>query len=192
MHIKLLEEIVKVCRQREAEGDCPTVEAPGRETLEFAVIDLADQLDKMKAAPVKRAKHNYVGAPAIFKLEQACQVINDAFNGFGCYLVGSALERPDWRDVDVRFIMPDADFAKEFPRVDLSFGGNGAAYWEFDPKWLLLTTALSDWLQKATGLPVDFQFQPQTWANARHGQKQGKRRNAIGLRMAPAPEQEAA
>jgi hypothetical protein len=49
MHIALTNEIIKVCRQREKDGDCPTVEAPGRETLEFAVIDLADRLDKAKA-----------------------------------------------------------------------------------------------------------------------------------------------
>ena len=47
------------------------------------------------------AKACYVGAPAIFALEQACQIIVDAFGrDYGCYLVGSALKRADWRDVD--------------------------------------------------------------------------------------------
>ena len=42
MHPMLVEEVVKVCRQRSAEGDCPTVDAPSRETLEDCVIALAD------------------------------------------------------------------------------------------------------------------------------------------------------
>src|SRR5208282_4496459 len=54
-----------------------------------------------------RKKANYIGSPQVFALEQACRSINEAFDGYGCYLVGSCIERPDWRDVDVRFIMPD-------------------------------------------------------------------------------------
>jgi hypothetical protein len=121
--------------------------------------------------PAKRKKAIYVGAPACFALELACQHLSTAFDGFGCYLVGSALERPDWRDIDVRLIMGDDEFAKLFPDA----GDN----WEFDARWLLLTTSLSAWLSAQTGLPVDFQFQPQTHANARH---KGPR-NALGLIM---------
>jgi len=132
----------------------------------------------MGEAPAKRTKGVYVGAPACFHLELACQELNDAFDGFGCYLVGSALERPDWRDVDVRLIMSDAKFEAEFP------GAGPVAHvgWEFDAKWLVLTTSISDWLSKRTGLPVDFQFQPQSHANARH---KGPR-NALGMRN-PSP-----
>ena len=118
-------------------------------------------------------------------LEQACQQLNDAFGGFGCYLVGSALERPDWRDIDVRFIMSDEEFEAEFPHTlhrndDGAMHVDGGGNWEFDPKWLLLTVSISDWLRKQTGLPIDFQFQPQTHANKRHK----GRRNALGLRFA--------
>jgi hypothetical protein len=121
-----------------------------------------------------KSKHkaNYIGAPAVFALEQACQVITDAFgHSYGCYLVGSALERPDWRDVDVRCILQDDQFATLFP--------SAGQHWEHDDRWLLLTVAISAWLSKQTGLPIDFQFQPQTHANTVHkGQ-----RSAIGLRM---------
>jgi hypothetical protein len=116
-----------------------------------------------------RKKSNYVGAPAIFALEQACMQICDAFDGYGCYLVGSSLERPDWRDVDVRYIMADDLF-------DSMFG----PHWEHDARWLLLTVSISGWLSKVTGLPIDFQFQPQTHANEKHG----GRRDAIGIRIA--------
>lgn len=114
----------------------------------------------------------YVGAPAIFALEQACSTINAAFGSFGCYLVGSALDRPDWRDVDVRFIMDDTAFIRLFPEA----GGN----WEHDDRWLLLTVAISERLSKLTGLPVDFQFQPQTHANVKHS----KPRHALGIKIA--------
>jgi hypothetical protein len=122
----------------------------------------------------RRKKSIYVGAPACFALEQCCQQINDAFGGFHCYLVGSALERPDWRDIDVRYIMSDEEFSKMFP--DCTAEG----HWESDPRWLLLTVSISGWLRTVTGLPVDFQIQPQTHANERH---KGMR-SAVGLRIA--------
>lgn len=121
----------------------------------------------------KRKKHNYVGAPAIFALTQACQDLNRAFGGFGCYLVGSAMERPDWRDVDVRFILSDEEFATLFPGAEVHSGA-----WEFDQRWLIMTISISERLSKLTGLPIDFQFQPQTHANKQHGEKP---RNALGL-----------
>lgn len=128
-----------------------------------------------RKSPPKRQKVSYVGAPACFLLELACKPINDAFGGYGCYLVGSALERPDWRDVDVRYIMSDEEFAAEFPAVNMK-----AHNWEFDAKWILMTTAISAHLSKVTGLPVDFQFQPQTHANDRHAGK----RHPLGLTFA--------
>lgn len=125
------------------------------------------------AEPPKRVKFCYVGAPAIFALTQACQQINDAFGDYGCYLVGSALERPDYRDVDVRFIMDDKEFDVLFP--DATEQG-----WEFDPRWLLLTVSISAWLRTMTGLPVDFQIQRQSHANKQH---KGARQ-PLGLRIA--------
>jgi hypothetical protein len=128
-------------------------------------------------APAPRKKVNYVGAPAIFALEQACQHICDAFGGYGCYIVGSALERPNWRDVDVRYIMSDAQFEEVFP--------GAMPCWEQDARWLLLTVSISQWLSKQTGLPVDFQFQPQTHANERHSGA----RHAIGIRIGKRPKE---
>lgn len=134
----------------------------------------AEVSDATDAAPEKRAKFCYVGAPAVFALTQACQQINDAFGDFGCYLVGSCLERPDWRDVDVRFIMEDDQFAKLFPDA-------GDTTWEFDARWLLLTVSISERLSKVTGLPVDFQIQPQ-WRSTKYFKDQP--RQAIWLRTA--------
>ena len=127
---------------------------------------------RIKSDTQARKKANYVGAPAIFALEEECKKINAAFDDYGCYLVGSALERPDWRDVDVRFIMPDERFAALFPKA--------GQCWEQDARWLLLTVSISERLSKVTGLPIDFQIQPQTHANERH---KGMR-SSIGLTIA--------
>lgn len=126
----------------------------------------------MAKEPPKR-KASYVGVPAIFKLNLACMHLNDAYGeNYGCYLVGSALQRPDWRDVDIVLIMDDEAFKREFPLADLRS-------LECDAKWLLNSVALSEWLKAQTGLPIDFKIQPQTWANERH---KGPR-NALGMRI---------
>jgi hypothetical protein len=44
MHTLLAEEIVKVCRARSAEGDCPITPSESIERLEQCVIELAHQL----------------------------------------------------------------------------------------------------------------------------------------------------
>lgn len=121
--------------------------------------------------PGMRLKANHVGAPKIFALELACQDICEAFDGYGCYLVGSSLERPDWRDIDVRFIMEDDKFVELFPTA--------GQHWEQNSRWLLMTVAISERISKISGLPVDFQFQPQTHANERH---KGAR-HAIGIKI---------
>jgi hypothetical protein len=120
-------------------------------------------------AKPREVKSIYIGAPAVFALELECKHINEAFGDYGCYIVGSSLHRPDWRDVDVRYIMKDEEFAKLFPDA----GQN----WEMDTRWLLLTVSISEYLSKRTGLPIDFQIQPQTHANERHP----KPRSATGL-----------
>lgn len=111
----------------------------------------------------KRRKVSHVGVPAIFELHLACKPIVEAFGGFGCYLVGSALERPDWRDIDVVFILSDDEFRREFPNAEIAQGA-----FELDAKWMLNSIGISMLLAKQTGLPVDFKMQPQTWANKRH------------------------
>lgn len=133
--------------------------------------------------PKPRKKWNYIGAPAVFALEQACQALYDAFcidcRYGGIYGVGSAFERSNFRDVDVRLMLDDDAFRTLFPAVE--FSTTGPCTWEFDPRWLLMTTAISQWLSKQSGLPVDFQFQPMSHANHFHG---GGRRHPIGMRHA--------
>ena len=81
----------------------------------------------------------------------------------GVYLVGSVLERPDWRDVDVRMILDDEDFDRLFASSEL---------------WETFCYAVSGALRADTGLPIDFQVQRMTEANERH--PGAGRRNSLG------------
>lgn len=144
-------------------------------TREEKEAALAISKPPASAAPPPRKKLIYVGAPACFALEMACQTLHRAFcrGGGGIYLVGSALERPDWRDIDLRLILPDDEFKQLFPGT----GPVEHSHCEFDPRWMVMTTSISAWLSVQSGLPVDFQFQSRTHANERHK----GRRNAMGM-----------
>jgi hypothetical protein len=110
---------------------------------------------RLMGAP-EQTRGCYVGSPALFLLSQACMVIAE---GLGTpYLVGSALQHRNFRDVDVRVILLDDDFYQRFP------GARGKPPM-LDPLWSLLSSSVSVWLQQASGLPVDFQVQSQTQAD---------------------------
>lgn len=149
---------------------------------------------------------SFVGVPEVFELQAACVLINKAYDGHGhCYHVGSSLERRDYRDVDVRFIMDDEKFCELFdekppiimcpaqvPTHYEAVHGKPFCpecrertrikehYWRFEcnARWSLICISISHWLRLRTGLPIDFQIQPQTWANEQYPKHT---RNAIGL-----------
>lgn len=79
------------------------------------------------------------------------------------YLVGSVWDRRDPGDIDVRVILADSEF-------DALFGTRPGL-------WSLLCLATATYLQRETGLPIDFQVQRQTEANEKHPGK----RSALGL-----------
>ena len=135
---------------------------------------MVDEVDSIQSEQKnkRRVKNSgYIGAPQCFKLDMACHIVNRAF-GATCYQVGSSLEHLDWRDVDVRMILDDAEFHKLFPEASLRV-------FQHDARWLLLTTSISEWFKQQTGLHVDFQFQPETYANKHH---RGAR-SALGMRV---------
>lgn len=82
-------------------------------------------------------------------------------DGHGLYLVGSAIHRPDWRDVDVRLMLDDDAFDAVAAVLDID----------------RLGIVVSLWGRQVTGLPIDFQIQRTTDANERHD----GRRHALGL-----------
>lgn len=112
-----------------------------------------------------------VGMPALLRLEAFAGRVYDAF-GHHPYLVGSAAFERGWRDVDVRLMLPDDEFDALFP--------NHPSPSRLDLRWALVCDALSELARQQTGLPVDFQIQRQTEANAEHSGG----RVALGLRLA--------
>lgn len=98
-----------------------------------------------------------VGMPFSLMLQQFGEHVYWAFGSIP-YHVGSSLKQKDgWRDVDVRLILDDEEYA------ELELG---------DPKrphdnrrWVALTLAWSAFGRQLTGLPVDFQIQQRTYAN---------------------------
>jgi len=106
-------------------------------------------------------ERTFIHITKAYALNQACRTLVDAF-GWSIYQVGSSLHRRDWHDIDVRCILDDEEFAGMFP------GEDSSKSWRENPRLALLNAALSEWLQARTGLPVDFQFQQQTTANAEH------------------------
>lgn len=111
------------------------------------------------------SRHCFLSPPDLQRLDWACRPIFRAF-GTPPYLVGSALTRPDFRDIDLRLILDDERFAEMFTgRPELL---------------LLLNVALSKLIESMAGqrAPIDFQIQSMTEANVpAHGV-----RNPMGLR----------
>lgn len=102
----------------------------------------------------------------LFLLDEACKPIKKAF-GHCPYLVGSAasLERKGYRDVDVRLIL----FDKEYDKLNKAVGQDAIIF---------LGLSIGEYLASRTGLPIDFQIQRATEANAKHD----GHRNALGTR----------
>lgn len=120
-----------------------------------------------------------VGMPAHIKLDDFGSHL---WAIFGCpaYLVGSAIgDSKTWRDVDIRVILPDAQYQKE---------GYGHPHEQrTNSKWAAMCLALSVLGKEMTGLPIDFQIQQQTYANKTY---EGNREpiGMIGLRIVKSTE----
>jgi hypothetical protein len=112
---------------------------------------------------------NFIGAPNFFNLNHACVMLREAF-GTHSYLVGSALNRRDFRDVDVRCILPDDKYDAMFPGILRNQG--------LHPLWSLMCAAISEWLSSRTGLPIDFQIQRQSDCNEDYPHQP---RSALGM-----------
>lgn len=76
------------------------------------------------------------------------------------HLVGSALYGKQWRDVDVRLILPDEDYEA------IGLGDPKRAHQS--PMWVSLCLAYSALGKAMTGLPIDFQIQQMTLANEQY------------------------
>lgn len=111
-----------------------------------------------------------VGMPAAMYLEEFGWHVWAAF-GQPPYLVGSATAGKAWRDVDVRVILDDA----AYEAMDLG----DPNYPHQNAKWVSLCMAYAALGKTITGLPIDFQIQAQTRANALY---KGER-HALGIEL---------
>ena len=110
---------------------------------------------------------SYLTVSQTYDLNVACRPLLDW--GYGTFHVGSSLYRIDFRDVDLRCILPNEEY-------DSMFGSDRGP----TSKLAFLNTAISEWVQARTGLPIDFQFQRMTDANDEFPSPQ-HRRNGVGL-----------
>ena len=110
--------------------------------------------------PTKRLRRKAlvfgVGMPATLHLDYFGWLVYCAFGGYP-YLVGSALQTKQWRDIDVRLILSDADYA--------TMGLGNPVTTQTNTKWVAFTLAFSALGKEITGLPIDFQIQQQSKAN---------------------------
>lgn len=113
---------------------------------------------------------SYLSPPDFQRLDLACYPIYRAYGA--AYLVGSVLTRPDFRDIDLRYILFDEEYDRMFPGEDA----------DSPRKLCLLNVALSRMIADSAQLawPVDFQFQRMTEANAEFDGM----RNPMGTRWA--------
>src|SRR5512135_2085470 len=109
---------------------------------------MSDDADVRAAREGAMKRASWIGVPEMFNLNLACRALVEAF-GWHIYLVGSALERRDFRDVDVRCILDDGEFDLLFPR-----GAEAATNVWLDARNALLSAALSEWLASRTGLKI--------------------------------------
>jgi hypothetical protein len=112
--------------------------------------------------PAARTRSTFLGPHDMYRLDHACVAVVEAF---GCcpYLVGSVFTRQDFRDVDVRLVLNDDVVEAMFPEA-------------MPHLRRFVNCALSDWLGRASGLPVDFQIQAVSEANQEKGV-----RSALGI-----------
>lgn len=104
---------------------------------------------------MSRERHHWLHITEYRILNDWAKLVNEMFSmdeQYGCYLVGGVLTDQHHTDVDVRLIMSDEVYAARYD----------------DKKRKYLNLAVSLWGQKVTGLPIDFQIQPQSLANEKY------------------------
>lgn len=117
----------------------------------------------------KRPINLGVGMPASLYLHEFGSQVWAAF-GTAPYLVGSSMHGKQWRDIDVRLILPDDEYEAWGFGPPLEARRNG--------KWVSLVLAYAALGKSMTGLPIDFQIQQQTQANAEYPHQP---RSALGV-----------
>lgn len=113
-----------------------------------------------------------VGQPQGMLLNLFGELLRHAF-GHVAYHVGSSVgpKTTGWRDVDVRLMLSD----DEWDAFMLGRPENPHT----SPRWRTLCIVWSDFGRRMTGLPIDFQLQQLTYANAEYSREKGCHRSAL-------------
>jgi hypothetical protein len=112
-----------------------------------------------------------VGMPQTLLLQEFGEHVHRAF-GHVCYQVGSSLkEKSGWRDVDVRLMLPDDEYAR------MKLGD--PAHPQRNKRWVSLVLVWSSFGRQLTGLPIDFQIQQTSYANEKFSRDSGGLRSAL-------------
>jgi hypothetical protein len=115
-----------------------------------------------------------VGQPAFTLLNRYGIMVRDAFGKMPYHVGSSVKNKTGWRDVDVRVLLEEDEWEREFPGTE---PGNPM----LNPKWQATCLAWSIFGREYTGLPIDFQLQQRTYANETYSAKDGNVRSAIGI-----------
>lgn len=113
-----------------------------------------------------------VGQPQGMLLNEFGMRLWDVF-GEVAYQVGSSLgeKTTGWRDVDVRVMLDDSVWEQ--------MGLGNPENPHTNRKWRSLCIVFSDYGRHLTGLPIDFQLQQRTYANANYNRGKGCGRSAL-------------
>ena len=104
-------------------------------------------LDTLNDTPMKR-----IGPHDHLKLQLFGELVEEAWGAFG-YLVGSSQRGEEWRDIDVRVMLPLHQWLRLFHPAEVEKRHQ-------HPGWRAHMLAWSTLGQSLTGLPIDFQVEP--------------------------------
>lgn len=116
----------------------------------------------------RKDRATYLQMTEIIDLNRFGAYVQEAWGHFP-YLVGSTLVRADYRDVDVRLILPDDEYERLL--------GPLAHPHYMNDRWNAHVIAWTHFGQVITHLPIDFQIDQQTEANELYD----GRRHTIGM-----------
>lgn len=137
---------------------------------EDELAECSAKADKLEAPLTK------IGMPATLYLQEFGSQLIHAFDAMP-YHVGSSLkldssDKTPFRDVDVRVMLDDEKYAA------MGLGKLDMSGCHHNGRWVAYCLAFTELGRKMTGLPIDFQIQPLTWANETF---KGGNRGAIGM-----------
>ena len=139
------------------------------EEFQRAVEELPPDKEFMRPStgshPVQKHRASFLTVLEQYNLNIACRPLHNF--GYGTFHVGSSLRTRNFRDVDLRCILPNKEFDAMFGTPD-------------DPRLKFLNVAISEWVQARTQLPIDFQFQRMTDANDEFPSPEHPR-NCVGM-----------